>query len=139
MLGLIVGGVVLSNAFRKAAQDSFDARLSTDMDGLIAAAEPDPDGGVLLQDRFINHEFDRVYSGLYYQIRPVVQGPGGQISRSLFDQVLNVGGNERKGAIAYGFAVGPENQHLRVLSRRARPEGRARGGATKTAPTPGST
>ena len=118
MVGLVVGGVILSNTFRKAAEDSFDARLSTDMDGLIAAAEPDPEGGVLLQDRFINHNFDRVYSGLYYQIKPVVPGPSGQISRSLFDQVLNVGGNEKRGAVSYGFATGPENQHLRVLSRR---------------------
>ncbi len=118
MLGLVVGGVVLSSAFRNAAEDSFDARLATDMDGLIAAAEPDPEGGVLLQDRFVNHQFDRVYSGLYYQIKPIVPGPGGQISRSLFDQVLNVGGNVRRGAVSYGFAVGPENQHLRVLSRR---------------------
>jgi signal transduction histidine kinase len=118
MVGLVVGGVILSSTFRKAAEDSFDARLSTDMDGLIAAAEPDPEGGVLLQDRFVNHQFDRVYSGLYYQIKPVGPGPGGQISRSLFDQVLNVGGNEKRGAISYGFAVGPENQHLRVLSRR---------------------
>ena len=39
------------------------------MDGLIAAAEPDPNGGVMLADRFLNHNFDRVYSGLYYQIR----------------------------------------------------------------------
>jgi signal transduction histidine kinase len=118
MLGLVVGGVVLSNAFRKAAEDSFDARLSTDMDGLIAAAEPDPDGGVLLQDRFVNHQFDRVYSGLYYQIKPLSPGPRGQISRSLFDRSLNVRDNERHGAISYGFAAGPENQHLRVLSRR---------------------
>ena len=118
MLGLVVGGVVLSNAFRKAAEDSFDARLSTDMDGLIAAAEPDPEGGVVLQDRFVNHQFDRVYSGLYYQIKPVTPGPRGQISRSLFDQTLKVGGNEKHGALFYGFAVGPENQHLRVLSRR---------------------
>lgn len=118
MLGLVVGGVVLSSAFRNAAEDSFDARLATDMDGLIAAAEPDALGGVLLQDRFINHQFDRVYSGLYYQIKPIGPGPGGQISRSLFDQVLNVGGNVRRGAVNYGFAVGPENQHLRVLSRR---------------------
>jgi len=118
MLGLVAGGVVLSNAFRKAAEDSFDARLSTDMDGLIAAAEPGPDGGVLLQDRFVNHQFDRVYSGLYYQIKPVSPGPGGQISRSLFDRSLNVRDNERHGAISYGFATGPENQHLRVLSRR---------------------
>ncbi|MGZ5922856.1 MAG: sensor histidine kinase, partial [Rhizomicrobium sp.] len=118
MLGLAVGGAVLSNTFRNAAEDSFDARLAGDMDGLIAAAEPDPDGGVLLQDRFVNHQFDRVYSGLYYQIKPLVAGPGGQISRSLFDQVLTVSGNVRRGAISYGYAVGPENQHLRVLSRR---------------------
>ena len=44
-LGLIVGGVVLSNAFRLAAQNNFDNALLADMDGLIAAAEPDPDGG----------------------------------------------------------------------------------------------
>ncbi len=118
MFGLAVGGVVLSNTFRNAAENSFDARLATDMDGLIAAAEPDPDGGVLLQDRFVNHQFDRVYSGLYYQIKPLVAGPGGQISRSLFDQVLSVTDNVKRGAISYGTAVGPENQHLRVLSRR---------------------
>jgi signal transduction histidine kinase len=118
MLGLAVGGVVLSNTFRNAAEDSFDARLAVDMDGLIAAAEPDPDGGVLLQDRFVNHQFDRVYSGLYYQIKPLVAGPGGQISRSLFDQVLNVTGNVKRGAVSYGSAIGPENQDLRVLSRR---------------------
>jgi signal transduction histidine kinase len=118
MLGLIVGGVVLSNAFRNAAESSFDTRLAADMDGLIAAAEPDPDGGVMLQDRFINHQFDRVYSGLYYQIKPLSGGPGGQISRSLFDQVLTVTDSTKRGPINYGFAVGPENQHLRVLSRR---------------------
>ena len=65
MLGLVVGGAVLSNAFRMAAQNNFDAALQADMDGLIAAAEPDPNGGVMLQDRFLNHNFDRVYSGLY--------------------------------------------------------------------------
>jgi signal transduction histidine kinase len=118
MLGLMVGGVVLSNAFRNTAEDSFDSRLAGDMDGLIAAAEPDPEGGVILQDRFVNHQFDRIYSGLYYQIKPLVAGPGGQISRSLFDQVLTVTGNVRRGVVTYGFATGPENQHLRVLSRR---------------------
>jgi signal transduction histidine kinase len=118
MLALAVGGVVLSNAFFNAAQDAFDSRLAVDMDGLIAAAEPDPEGGVILQDRFVNHQFDRVYSGLYYQIKPLTPGPGGQISRSLFDQALTVMGNVKRGAISYGFASGPENQHLRVLSRR---------------------
>jgi signal transduction histidine kinase len=118
MLALAVGGFVLSTAFRNAAQDSFDTRLATDMDGLIAAAEPDPEGGVMLQDRFVNHQFDRVYSGLYYQIKPLAPGPGGQISRSLFDQVLNVTDTVKHGAVSYGYASGPENQRLRVLARR---------------------
>ncbi len=76
MLALAVGGFVLSNAFRNAVLDNFDATLANDMGGLIAAAEPDPQSGVVLQDRFINHQFDRVYSGLYYQIRPLTPGPG---------------------------------------------------------------
>jgi signal transduction histidine kinase len=118
MLALLVGGFVLSNAFRNAVQDNFDETLSNDMGGLIAAAEPDPQAGVVLQDRFINRRFDRIYSGLYYQIRPIAPGPGGQISRSLFDRTLVITPDRTRGAIAYGFARGPENQHLRVLSRR---------------------
>lgn len=116
MLGLAVGGVVLSSAFRQAAQNSFDAALETDMDGLIAAAEPDPNGGVMLQARFLNHNFDRVYSGLYYQIKSGASG--GQISRSLFDREIMPGTMERRGLLNWGYADGPENQHLRVVSRR---------------------
>jgi signal transduction histidine kinase len=116
MLGLAVGGAVLSNAFRMAAQNSFDAALQADMDGLIAAAEPDPNGGVMLADRFLNHKFDRVYSGLYYQIK--AGNSGGQISRSLFDREINPVNQSRKGPLTWGNAVGPENQQLRVVSRR---------------------
>lgn len=116
MLGLAVGGAVLSNAFRLAAQNSFDAALATDMDGLIAAAEPDPNGGVMLQGRFLNHNFDRVYSGLYYQIRSGASG--GQISRSLFDREIVPVGQTRQGALTWGSAEGPEGQNLRVVSRR---------------------
>ena len=115
-MGLAVGGAVLSNAFRMAAQNNFDAALQADMDGLIAAAEPDPNGGVMLADRFLNHNFDRVYSGLYYQIR--AGNSGGQISRSLFDKQINPTNQTRKGPLTWGSAVGPENQELRVVSRR---------------------
>jgi len=111
-----VGGAVLSNAFRMAAQNSFDAALQTDMDGLIAAAEADPNGGVMLAGRFLNHNFDRVYSGLYYQIRAGTSG--GQISRSLFDKEIEPVNQTRTGALTWGSAVGPENQQLRVVSRR---------------------
>ena len=119
MLALAVGGFFLSNAFRDAALNSFDATLKTDMDGVIAAAEPDDDGGVLLQERFLNRQFDRVYSGLYYQIRPAQPGrPGGQISRSLFDRALVPTAVENRGLVAYGYAAGPENQKLRVVEQR---------------------
>ncbi len=116
MLGLLVGGAVLSNAFRLAAQNSFDAALASDMDGLIAAAEPDPGGGVMLQSRFLNHNFTRVYSGLYYQIRS--GATGGQISRSLFDHEIVPVNQVRQGALTWGEADGPEGQNLRVVSRR---------------------
>jgi signal transduction histidine kinase len=119
MLALAVGGFFLSNAFRSAVLDNFDTALRTDMDGLIAAAEPDENGGVVLQDRFINRQFDRIYSGLYYQIKPVQAGQaGGQISRSLFDRALVPTGEQKNGALTYGYAAGPENQKLRVVSRR---------------------
>ncbi|MDB5741269.1 MAG: integral rane sensor signal transduction histidine kinase [Alphaproteobacteria bacterium] len=116
MLGLAVGGLVLSNAFGMAAQNNFDATLQADMDSLIAAAEPDPHGGVTLQGRFLSHNFDRVYSGLYYQIKSGKSG--GQISRSLFDKQIVPVEESRKGALTWGTADGPENQKLRVVSRR---------------------
>jgi signal transduction histidine kinase len=116
MLGLAVGGLVLSHAFRVSVESSFDASLQQDMDALITAAEPDPSGGVMLQDRYLNHRFDRVYSGLYYQIR---QGTsGGQISRSLFDKQIAPVNTSTRGPYSWGSAMGPENQVLRVVSRR---------------------
>ena len=119
MLALAVGGFFLSNAFRTAALDNFDASLKSDMDGLTAAAEPDEDGGVVLQDSFVNRRFNRVYSGLYYQIRPAQPGQaGGQISRSLFDRSLVPTAVENRGLVAYGYAAGPENQKLRVVEQR---------------------
>lgn len=119
MLGLAVGGFVLSGAFRSAVESSFDSRLAVDMDGLIAAAEPDENGGVVLQDRFVNRQFDRVYSGLYYQIRPLAPAHSrGEISRSLFDRQIAVAPSAGKSGLSWGFAEGPENQHLRTLSRR---------------------
>jgi signal transduction histidine kinase len=117
MLGLAAGGAVLSAAFRGAALENFDVGLEADMDGLIAAAEPDPEGGLILQGRFLNHRFDRVYSGLYYQIKPS-QGGQGQISRSLFDRVIRPVNTSTRGALTWGTAEGPDGQTLRVVSRK---------------------
>jgi signal transduction histidine kinase len=117
-LALAVGGLVISNAFRSAVADNFDASLATDLDGMIAAAEPDPEGGVALQNRFLNTRFSRVYSGLYWQIVPEEKGGEIEISRSLFDRTLKLADAVTSGKLTWGYADGPENQRLRVLARK---------------------
>ncbi len=130
MLALVVGGLVLSSAFRSAALNSFDTGLRADMDGLIAAAESDDHGGLVLQDRFVNRQFARVYSGLYYQIIPAnEEEQGRRYSRSLFDRSIVLTSMETGRTQNWGYATGPEDQSLRVVSQRvelANPAGPAR-------------
>jgi signal transduction histidine kinase len=118
-IGLAAGGFFLSNTFRSAVQDNFDTTLQVDLDGMIAAAEPDPQGGVVLEERFLNRRFERVYSGLYWQITP--RDPGqkdAQISHSLFDHAIAVTKPRQDGNLTWGYADGPDGQKLRVLAQR---------------------
>ncbi len=167
VLGLAGGGIVLSGVFRNAVEDSFDDRLTFDLEGLIAAAAMDTPGSITLEDRFADPRFERIYSGWYWQIEPDNQltaqaapaplapvqaaphqpivsqqktpspaqpSPQGaqvpsppapavsqpQTSRSLWDTTLipsNVTSVEGK---LWGYADGPDGQHLRVLERRIR-------------------
>jgi signal transduction histidine kinase len=119
MLGLAVGGFVLSAAFRNAAQDNFDSTLRADMDGLIVAAQPDAEQGVMLEDRFVPAAFNRVYSGLYYQIEPEIARQTPVLtSRSLFGAHIAPRLTVRQGAFSWGEAAGPDRQHLRVVQQR---------------------
>ena len=119
MLGLTLGGLVLSAAFRNAAQQAFDATLTTDLDGLMAAAQFDPDNGIALQERFLNTNFNRVYSGLYYQVEPEATGRTPTLtSRSLFGGHLTARVTSRQGVFSWGQAAGPDGQHLRIVQRR---------------------
>ena len=119
LLGLVLGGLVLSAAFRSAAQDGFDATLKTDLDGLIVAAGPDAENGITLEQRFLNASFSRVYSGLYFQIEPVEAGQFSMLtSRSLFGAHIAPRLTSRQGAFAWGEAAGPDGQHLRVVQQR---------------------
>ena len=117
IVGLAAGGYVLSDSFRSAVGDNFDTQLQVDLDGMIAAAEPDQNGEVTLQERFLNRRFERAYSGLYWQIRPV-NGGAPLISHSLFDHTLHPRDLKNVGEVFWGYADGPLNQHLRVLARR---------------------
>ncbi len=117
-VGLVAGGFVLSDAFGSAVRDNFDTALQVDLDGMIAAAEPDPSGQVSLQEHFLNRRFDRVYSGLYWQIVPEAHGAAVQISHSLFDKTIKIEDPHPVGGLIWGTADGPDKQRLRVLARR---------------------
>ena len=117
MIGLAAGGYVLSQAFVTAVRDNFDTTLQIDLDGLIAAAEPDSSGQVSLQERFLNRRFDRVYSGLYWQIVPDKAGGVVQFSHSLFDKTFKVENRVESHGLIWGNAAGPDSQSLRVLAQ----------------------
>jgi signal transduction histidine kinase len=122
LLGLAVGGYALSGVFRASVEANFDARLKSDLDEMIAAAEPSAEGAVSLQGRFADPRFERVYSGWYWQITPM--GPKGpltneaQISRSLFDRTIKVTDFRNERDVTWGHGEGPDRQHLRFVAQR---------------------
>ncbi|MDE2134282.1 MAG: HAMP domain-containing histidine kinase [Alphaproteobacteria bacterium] len=118
MIVLAAGGYLLSGAFRSAVSDNFDTALQVDFDGMIAAAEPDANGGVTLQEHFLNRRFNRAYSGLYWQIVPGQAGAPAQTSHSLLDKTIRIRDTASIGGFVWGYAGGPEKQRLRVLARR---------------------
>lgn len=122
LLGLAVGGYALSGVFRASVEANFDARLKSDLDEMIAAAEPNAEGAVSLQGRFADPRFERVYSGWYWQITPI--GPKGpltneaQISRSLFDRTIKVTDFRSERSVTWGHGEGPDGQRLRFVAQR---------------------
>jgi signal transduction histidine kinase len=118
----VVGGFALSNVFASSVLSSFDARLKFDLDGIIAAAEPDAQGQVSLESRFTDPRYERAYSGWYWQIVPL--GPKGpesadaQISRSLFDRTIKITSANKSGNLVLGRGEGPENQTVRFILQR---------------------
>lgn len=122
LLGLLVGGYVLSGVFRSSVEADFDSRLRSELDEMIAAAEPTAEGAVSLQNRFADPRFERVYSGWYWQITPEqTKGPLAtptQISRSLFDHAITITDSRAIRGTTWGHGEGPEGQRLRFVAQR---------------------
>jgi signal transduction histidine kinase len=122
VLGLLMGGYVLSGVFRSSVESDFDERLKSELDDMIAAAVPNAGNHVSLQGRFNDPRFERVYSGWYWQIVP--WGPEGphlndaQISRSLFDHTIKITDSHSTSGLTWGHGDGPESQRLRFVSQR---------------------
>jgi signal transduction histidine kinase len=122
LLGLLVGGTALSGIFRSSVEGNFDARLKSELDEMIAAAEPNTQGEVSLRGRFADPRFERVYSGWYWEItREGPKGPetnNAQISRSLYDHLVKVTDFRKSRELVWGHGEGPDNQDLRFVAQR---------------------
>lgn len=120
LLGLIAGSFVLSSLFRESAERSFDRRLLTDLENVIAAAELGADGTVKISRPLVDPRFLNPFSGWYWQIMPA-EAPAGAAplplrSRSLWDQSLALG-SVAQGEVRKDFVTGPKQQRLRYVER----------------------
>jgi signal transduction histidine kinase len=120
VLALLIGGFVLSGVFRATVQSNFDAQLTFDMESLVAAAQPVTADRVAVEGRYVAERYNRVYSGWYWQIAPEDEPTAPpQRSPSLFDfSMTPVGFAGPNAAAGWGYDTGPDDQPLRVHTRR---------------------
>jgi signal transduction histidine kinase len=122
VLGLIVGGFLLSSVFRGSIERSLDNRLMADLENVVSVAEIDCSGSFTMPKPLIAERFVRAFSGSYYQVR-AMDPAGGPVSvplsrsRSLWDKTLAPTEIDKPGQIQKGYAPGPLNQRLRFVER----------------------
>lgn len=116
--GLVAGGLLLSNAFRESVERQLDDRLIADMENLIAAAEPAPNGALMMMNTIADQRYDTAFSGWYWQVTPEAEAGDRLTSRSLWDKTLELPGVAQGGGLASGYTGGPEAQELRYVVRR---------------------
>lgn len=119
---LVAGGFLLAALFEDHVNRSFDRRLQTLVETVVAVTDADPglNGGIRLLGPQGDPRFDQPYSGLYWQIN---EGERVRLaSRSLWDRTLDL---KSVPAIANAEGVpirryevsGPRDQRLRVIER----------------------
>lgn len=86
LIASLVGGWALSYAFRSAAEDAFDARLTSLTAILIGLVDVDAQGKLHLARTIGDSQFDQVYSGWYWLVER--EASAGLRSRSLWDLTL---------------------------------------------------
>lgn len=120
-IGLGLMGWFVVRTDERQIETAADARLSSLLNAVVAAAAFDPAEGPILTRPLADPEFDRPLSGHYWQIT----GPGGTqaTSRSLWDSRLSPPLREPEGIRARNMD-GPRMERLRVLERDVQLEGR---------------
>lgn len=104
-VGLALSGWFVTDLAGRQILSAADARLSTQLDALVAALGVEPDGQLRLDRSLADPEFERPLSGSYWQA-------GGLRSRSLWDSTLPAGSSTDASDIP-----GPRGEPLRVVRR----------------------
>ena len=113
----VLASALLGHLFERATRDSLDATLEQDLLTVLAQAEVDADGRVVLRQEPNDARFQRVFSGAYWQVS-AADGSVLLQSRSLWDQTLAV--PVASGGSMVSDIQGPLAQPLRVLVRQVR-------------------
>jgi len=111
VIGLAVGGYVLSTLFADYVNRNLDNRLVTLLEAVVAGSGSIVEGQVSLLRPPSDARFEQPYSGLYWQIDGAA-GPVGR-SRSLWDQALPTAAS----LPLLRDVAGPNDQRLRVAAR----------------------
>lgn len=116
IVSLVITGAVLTGLFRDHVERNFDVALNDHVEGLLALAEVDGQGHVVLRRHPSNPRFNKPLSGWYWLF---VSGTRtAERSRSLWDAEIAVP-EALPGAPTGGVAArGPRGESLRVLARR---------------------
>ncbi|RDD62780.1 ATP-binding protein [Ferruginivarius sediminum] len=116
-IALVVAGVALSRLFENHLEDQEARRFEVTLNQLAANLAVGDKGGIELTARLSEPQFQRPYSGLYWQ----VETARGEIllrSRSLWDRVLALPRDTLlDGEIHRHRLTGPDNMPLRVYER----------------------
>jgi signal transduction histidine kinase len=119
---LLVTGFVLSSVYRQSVERAFDRRLGVYLKTLIAeVASPDETTEKFGQS-LGEPLFELPPSGWYWQVTRLGTGPAEvKSSRSLWDASLphleDLGVPAALGGVRQGYALGPEDQRLRIAER----------------------
>lgn len=110
---LVLGGGVLSSAFRDTVEQEFSHRLDAMLRAMIASTEIGPEGTISVVHPLGDPRFEQIFSGWYWQ---VTEPSGRQFrSRSLWDSVIapSAGGTE----LQTRRIDGPNGEALLVVER----------------------
>lgn len=119
---LPLAGLGLTYNFRQSATASFDSRLESQLNALLAGIQIDSIGQRLQLNRSLGDaRFERVYSGWYWQVTD--EHDLSLISRSLWDQRLPLPQHEN--GVNVFEVTGPRNESLRMIERNIRLPGDA--------------